>query len=85
VCSEQENAYHDDSRRGVPRAGHCASAVPSLRLQAGAFGLRPLRYPGGDADTASGGGGKVPGGIIGWLVAAVVLIVVLYVIAQFVL
>jgi hypothetical protein len=46
-------------------------------------GLRPLRYPGGGADTASGGGGKVPGGIIGWIVVVLVIIVVLYVIAQF--
>ena len=35
MCSEQENAYHGDSRSGVPRAGHCASAVPSLGHQAG--------------------------------------------------
>ena len=41
VCSEQENAYHGDSRSGVPRAGHCASAVPSLGHQAGAFGHFP--------------------------------------------
>jgi hypothetical protein len=37
VCSEQENAYHGDSRSGVPRAGHCASAVPSLGHQVGAM------------------------------------------------
>ena len=40
--SEQENAYHGDSRSGVPRAGHCATAIPSLRHQAGEFGPRPL-------------------------------------------
>jgi hypothetical protein len=45
VCSEQENAYHGDSRSGVPRVGHCASAVPSLRHQAGARTLRPLYWP----------------------------------------
>jgi hypothetical protein len=37
VCSEQENAYHGDSRSGVPRAGHCATAVPSLGHQVGAL------------------------------------------------
>ena len=45
VCCEQENAYHGDSRSGVPRASHCATAVPSLGHQAGAFGLRPLYCP----------------------------------------
>jgi hypothetical protein len=37
VCSEQENAYHGDSRSGVPRVGHCATAVPSLGHQVGAM------------------------------------------------
>jgi hypothetical protein len=50
----------------------------------GPTGLRPLRYPGGGADTASGGGGKVPGGFIGWLAVVMVLIVVLYVVSQLV-
>jgi hypothetical protein len=45
VCSEQENAYHGDSRSGVPRASHCATAVPSLRPDLGSFGLRPLYCP----------------------------------------
>ena len=35
VCSEQENAYHGDSRSGVSRGGHCATAVPSLRHRPG--------------------------------------------------
>ena len=37
VCSEQENAYHGDSRSGVPRGGHCATAVPSLGHQVGGY------------------------------------------------
>jgi hypothetical protein len=43
VCSEQEHDYHGDSRGGDNRASYCATAVPSLRPQAGAFGVRPSR------------------------------------------
>jgi hypothetical protein len=42
VYSEQEHAYHGDSRGGANRAGHCATAVPSLRHQAAAFEFRPF-------------------------------------------
>jgi hypothetical protein len=35
VSSEQEHAYHGDCRGGDNRADHCATAVPSLRPQAG--------------------------------------------------
>jgi hypothetical protein len=73
VSSEQEPAYHGFSRGGANRAGLFAAAVP-LRSRAGAFGLRPLRYP--------GGGGKVPGGYLGWLVAALVMVVVVYFIVR---
>src|SRR5215212_5598291 len=41
VCSEQEHDCYGDSRGGDNRAGDCATAVPSLRPQAGAFELRP--------------------------------------------
>jgi hypothetical protein len=41
VSSEQEHDCHGDSRGGANR-GHCATAVPSLRDQAGAFGLQPF-------------------------------------------
>jgi hypothetical protein len=42
VYSEQEDDCHGDSRGGDYRGGHCATAVPSLRHQAGPFGLRPF-------------------------------------------
>ncbi len=36
------------------------------------------------ADTAWGGGGKVPGGTLGWVIAVLVIIVVVYLIYQIV-
>src|SRR5215207_11225145 len=83
---------HDYPRWG----GHTPeSTVTTLRARRTGFshmvgapphtGLRPLRYPGGGADTASGGGGKVPGGTIGWIVTVLVIIVVVYLIVQLVL
>jgi hypothetical protein len=41
VCSEQEHDCYGDSG-GDNRAGDCATAVPSLRPQAGVFELRPF-------------------------------------------
>ena len=76
---------HFREHRNFPVLGAPASLIGSELPPPHGTGLRPLRYPGGGADTASGGGGKVPGGIIGWGVAVVVIIVVLYVVAQFVL
>jgi hypothetical protein len=64
------SAHRLPNRVGAPGCHHYAT------------GLRPLRYPGGGADTASGGGGKVPGGTIGWIVAVLVIIVVVYLIVQ---
>src|SRR5215207_5484810 len=73
------STYRYDSLR-ARRTGfsHMVGAPPHT-------GLRPLRYPGGGADTASGGGGKVPGGTIGWIVTVLVIIVVVYLIVQLVL
>jgi hypothetical protein len=45
VCSEQEDDCHGDSRGGDNRAGHCATAVPSLRHQPGLSGSGPQRAP----------------------------------------
>jgi hypothetical protein len=72
-------------RKALLRLHVLGAPVSIMGSELPRYGLRPLRYPGGGADTASGGGGKVPGGTIGWIVAVLVIIVVVYLIVQFVL
>jgi hypothetical protein len=77
-----------ETRWGKPQAGmgYSTGAEHDIGRGGALYGLRPLRYPRGGADTVrGGGGGKVPGGTLGYVVAVLVIIVVVYLIFQLVL
>src|ERR687897_989056 len=74
----------NEQRRRTCRSKPSPSGPRSSTRRAGACGLRPIGYPGGGADTARGGGAEVPGGTLGWLLAVLVIVVVVFLIVQFV-